>query len=102
MAVFSSEYIHSTRSRIYRCSCNDRLSKTVHPRDMLTYSSDRPQVPRVLLSQLVCLSLGHAFDNIVVVTPQLLLVVLLEIEVHEGEDDQRIGKHREGACIERE
>jgi hypothetical protein len=68
---------------------------------MLICLSDRPHVPRVLLSQLVCLRLGHTFNEVIVITSQLLLVVLLEVEVHKGEDDQRIRKHRDGTCIER-
>jgi len=81
----------------YQCSSNDWLSKTIPPPDTLTYHSDRPKVPRILLSQLVCLRLSHALGEVVVVTPQLLLVIPLEVEVHEREDDQRICKHRNGA-----
>jgi hypothetical protein len=67
---------------------------------MLTPCSDRPKVPRVLLSQLICLRLGHTFNNVVVVAPQFLLVVLLEVEVHEGEHNHRIREHRDGAYME--
>jgi hypothetical protein len=55
--------------------------------------SNRPKIPRIPLSKLVSLSLRHALDEMVVVTPQLLLVFLSEVEVHEGEDCQRICKH---------
>ena len=48
--------------------------------------SNRPKIPRVPLSQLISFLLRHALGEMVVVTPQLLLVVPLEVEVHERED----------------
>lgn len=66
---------------------------------MLNSRLDRPKVPWVLLAQLVCLRLGHALDDIVIITPELLPVVLLEVKVHEREDGQRICKHRDCAWI---
>ena len=59
-----------------------------------------PKIPRVSLSELIGFILSHALDEVVIVTSQLLLVVPLEIEMHEREDAQRVDKHSDGTWNE--
>lgn len=58
----------------------------LHPLSHNQLTSNRPEISRILLSQFIGLRLRHALDEVVVVTPQLLLIVPLKVEMHERED----------------